>query len=324
MRIFLVSLFFLFAGTVTAAPSDICDIIKIPNCPGVTKQMRRTTFPTAPSPSTAAILNPSNVSFDRGAGLEAIVQAKNPVFFSVASGTGKMGGALISGSLDNAFFGNRVPELNEAFIDRHHNDQQYKNKKFSFALGSKLYSNRNAGLDLGVILKRHSEIKQINPGAGLSGRLYKFHFGVSVYQDDAFIDLTRYLDPSSGLPYSQTYGKDSLNEKFTVTTLTGGFRLGNIAFDVGSIKSKIDFYGEETNIMLYSAAYHFKNFLLNLALRQEHSAAPIYKNDQLEVQEDKSAFFTSAQYSFNKHIIFGVNYNYFLLDEVSLTATLFI
>jgi hypothetical protein len=39
-----------------------------------------------------------------GAGLEAIAQPSNPVRFSMTSGTGKMGGALIAGPLDNSFF----------------------------------------------------------------------------------------------------------------------------------------------------------------------------------------------------------------------------
>ncbi|WP_408097309.1 hypothetical protein ACJVC5_19955 [Peredibacter sp. HCB2-198] len=301
-----------------AAPTDICDIIKIPNCPGVTKQMRRTTFPTAPTPATAAVLNPSNVSFDRGAGLEAIAQAKNPVFFSIASGTGKMGGALISGSLDNSFFGNRVPELNEDIVERSANDHQFKPKKFSFALGGKLIGNRKAGLDFGVIVKRHSEIKDINPGAGISGRYGMFHIGASVYQDDSWIDLTKYSY------YTTSYGKDSLADKFTVKTFTGGFRFHNLAVDVGSITSNPEFFAEETKIMLYSAAYHFKNVLLNVAYRKEHSSAPVYKKGELEFEQDKSAFFASGQYSFGQHLIMGVNYNYFLLDEVSLSATLFI
>lgn len=307
-----------------AASQDICDIIKIPNCPGVTKQLRRTTFPTAPTPATAAVLNPSNVSFDRGFGLEAIVQAKNPVFYSITSGTGKMGGALISGSLDNSFFGNRVPELNESIIERSANDQQFKPRKLSFALGAKLFSNRKAGLDFGVILKRHSDIKEINTGAGLSGRFGIFHLGASIFQDDSSIDLTRYDDPQTGLPYSATYGKDRWNDKFTVKTITGGMRYRNFAVDVGSINSQPEFFSEETKIMLYSAAYHFKNFLLNVAYRQEHSSVPVYKDGELEVEQDKSAIFSSLQYSLSKHLIIGVNYNYFLLDEVSLSGTIFI
>lgn len=320
----LVLVFGIISTSAKAASSDICDIIKIPNCPGVTKQLRRTTFPTAPTPATAAILNPSNVSFDRGLGLEAIVQPKNPVFFSVASGTGKMGGALISGSLDNSFFGNRVPELNESIIERYSNDQQYKPRKLSLALGGKLFANRNAGLDFGIILKRHSDIKEINTGAGLSGRYRMFHLGASIFQDDSYMDLTKYIDPATGQPYSTSLGQENLDNKFTVTTITGGMRLGNVAIDVGSITSHPKYFNEETKIMLYSAAYHFRNFLLNVAYRQEHSSAPVYKDGELEVEQDKTAIFTSAQYSLSKHLIFGVNYNYFLLDEVSLSATIFI
>ena len=65
--------------------ADICDLINIPNCPGVTKQLRRTTFPTAPSNTTAVNLNPANVSFDRGMGLDLMYQSSNPLLFSIAS-----------------------------------------------------------------------------------------------------------------------------------------------------------------------------------------------------------------------------------------------
>ena len=304
--------------------ADICDLINIPNCPGVTKQLRRTTFPTAPSNTTAVNLNPANVSFDRGMGLDLMYQSSNPLLFSIASGTGKMGGALISGSMDNSFFGNRLPELNESLLERQENNKQFRNKKIGFALGGRLFSRKNATLDLGIIFKRHPEVKQINPGGGLSGRLWKIHFGASFYQDDSYVDLTKVIDTSTNLPYSATYQKDFLKEKFTVSTYTVGTRLGNLALDYGTIRSNLDFYGKPTNITLISGAYHFGNYLFNLALRKEKSQVPEYDDGVLVEKKNKSETYAGVQYSINKHIIFGLNYNYFLLREFSLSATLFL
>lgn len=320
--------FFLFLFPVLAfgQSTDICDIIQIKNCRGVTKQMRRNTFQTAPTTSTAASFNPANVSFDRGMGLEVLYQPKNPLLYSVISGTGKMGGALISGSLDNSFFGNRIPELKEEIVSRSEDDKQYKNKKFSAVIGGKLFAQKNYGLDVGVIVKRHSEIKDINVGGGLSGRFYFLHFGISAYKDDAWLDLTK-INSSTGLPYSSEFGKESYEESFTVQTYTVGTRIKGFAFDFGKINSKLDFFGNKpTEISLYSASYVHGNFLLTAAMRKEHSEAPVYDEDtkSFKFEEDKNELYYGLQYSVNQHIIFGLNYNYFLLKEYSVSATLFI
>lgn len=308
-----------------AAPStDICDLVDIPNCRGITKQLRRNTFQTAPNTSSAANLNPANVSYDRGFGVEALAQAKNPLLFSVVSGTGRMGGALISGSLDNSFFGNRTPELPENFLERNKEDRQFKNQKLSLALGGKLISQRNVGLDVGVILKRHSELKNINPGLGMSGRFFFFHFGASIYQDEFFVDLTKTIEPVSGTPYSIVLGKDHLEEKFQVTTYTFGTRIKNLSLDMASIRSKLKFYDDPTEITIFSAGFHFKDFLLNAALRKETSNSPLFEDGTLKDEKEKSGNFFALQYSINRNIIFGINYNYFLLKEMSLSATFFI
>jgi hypothetical protein len=305
------------------AATDICDVIKIPNCPGVTKQLRRTTFPTAPSNASALNLNPSNVSFDRGVGLDLIYQSSNPLLYTLASGTGKMGGALISGSMDNSFFGNRAPELAEDLLNRQDHNQQFRNKKLTAAIGAKLYSRPNVGFDIGLIFKRHPEIRNINMGAGFSGRLYFLHFGASTYLDDAFVDLNK-QNTATGNTYASEYGKEAYKEKFTVTTYTVGTRIMNFAIDYGVIRSKLDFYARPTNITLISTAFHHGNFLYNLAFRNEDSSVPAYKAGKLIAKDKKSEVYTGVQYSVNEHLIFGLNYNYFLLQEFSFSTTLFL
>lgn len=313
----------------SAVESDLCDIIDIPKCRGITKQLRRNTFQSAPTSSTAANLNPANVRFDRGAGLEAIAQSGNSVLFGVASGTGKMGGALISGSMDNTFFGNRVPEHDEDFLKRYDTDKQFKNQKITAALGAKLFSSRNLGLDVGLIFKRHNEVKKINPGGGFSGRVWVFHFGASMYKDDFNLDMTT-INASSGLPYSTIYGKQTFQESFTVTTYTGGLRIKNVALDIASIQSKLDYYKtyqgvDDTRILIYAASIYYNDFLFNAAVRREHSGSKVFSEPaSLKGQTDKSEPFYSLQYSIGKHLIIGVSYNYFLLKEASASLAIFI
>jgi hypothetical protein len=242
-------------------------------------------------------------------GVEAIAQAKNPVLFGLTSGTGKMGGVLISGSLDNTFFGNRAPELDEQFIERHLSDRQFENKKNTLALGAKLYSTRRLGLDIGVIAKRHQELKDINLGGGLSARLGPFHFGTSLFKD--------------------SYLLEELSETFTVTTFTAGVRIKNLALDVASINSKLKYYSylsvPDTKILIYSASFYYEDLLLNAALRKENSAAKTFQDPGLVIkEEEKSSPYFSIQYSLGKHVIFGIMYNYFLLKEASASLTLYI
>ncbi len=314
---------FLFA-TSSHAKSDLCDILQLPNCHGVTKQLRRNAFQSAPTSSTASNLNPANTSFDKGLGVEALAQANNSVLYGLISGTGKMGGALISGSPDNGFFGNRVPELQEAIAERTENNHQFKNRKLTLALAGKLFSHKNFGLDGGLILKRHSDLKKVNYGGGISGRIWLLHFGASAYQDDFFIDLTRTIETHSGLSYAELSGDLSVSERFLVTTYTIGTRIRNFAIDYGVIKSKLDFYGSPTDIALLSASIYYKDWLFSFASRTETSAQPIFVEGELDPAKEKSATYLGLQYSLNRHMIMGLNYNYFLLNELALTLTLFI
>lgn len=288
-----------------SASRDICDILDLQNCSGVSKQGRRSSALSLPSPSTSVLLNPANTSFDRGFGVEAIHQTGNPVIFNAATGTGKVGAALISTSMENTFFGNRVPESDEDYFRRKKDKKQYRTKKITLALGGKLLRKKNFALDAGVILKRHSEIKRVNPGAGLSGRIGPLTFGTSVYQDDFHIESTDY------------------QEKFTVVTYSVGTKIKNLSLDYGVISTKYEQDIINTKVTLTSASYIAGDFMFNLALRNENSPAPKFVNGELRYQESKSDVYGGVQASLGRFLIVGVNYNYFLLEEVSTMATLF-
>jgi len=142
------------------ALTDLCDILDMDTCYTVSKQSRRSSSSSLPSPASAANINPANVSFDRGFGVEFVYQPQNPASFNLATGTGKLGGALISQSLENSFFGNRVIELEDVLLKRFEDKKQYQSKKLNFALGGKLYRKKHVTLDAGFLFKRHSEIKR--------------------------------------------------------------------------------------------------------------------------------------------------------------------
>lgn len=291
-------------ASLAAGTNDLCDILDLQNCSGVSKQGRRSSALSLPSTTTASLLNPANVSFDRGLGLEAIHQSGNPVVFNIASGTGKVGAALISTSMENTFFGNRVYELAEDYFQRKKRKKQYRTKKISLAVGAKLLRKKHFSLDAGIILKRHSKIKRINPGVGLSGRLGFLNFGASVYQDDF------------QLP-------NSYQERFQVVSYSLGTKIKNLSLDYGVISTKYKQDIADTRINLVSASYIMGDFMFNLALRNENSPAPKFVDGQLKFEESKSDIYGGVQASLGRYLIVGLNYNYFLLNEVSAMGTIF-
>lgn len=323
MILILHALLLMIGAALAQTGPNICDILDIKNCSGVSRQGRRASFLSAPNPTTAAILNPATVSFDRGFGVEAMFQSGNPVVFSAASGTGRIGGALISTSLENTFFGNRVSELDDSFLKRSKDKKQYKNRKLGLAFGGKLFRQKHFSLDLGFILKRHDEIKKINPGVGVSGRLGFLTYGASVYKDDFYLDFVGHIDPATNIPYTTLMGKEDYSETFTVTTYTVGTKYKGFSFDYGVIKSQYKYSDNDSNIQLFAGSYIYKNLMFNLAYRKEKSFAPLFEDDQLKYKENKSAVFSGVQVSLGKHFIVGLNYNYFLLNEFSLSSSIF-
>lgn len=315
---------FILFSTSSWAETGLCDIIDLDSCTGVSKQQRRSSSSSLPSPASSANLNPANVSYDRGLGLEAVYQPRNPVSFNIASGTGKLGGALISQSLENSFFGNRVVELKEVNLERYKERKQYDSKKLSLALGGKLFRKKHVTLDAGVLLKRHSEIKRVNPGIGLSGRLGPLHLGASAYQDDLRIEFKDTIETETGIPYATTYNREDYTEKFTVYTYSVGTRIKDLSVDMGVIKTKYDFFdGKDSQVHLYSSSYIYKKTLFNFAIRNEITPAFKIVEGELVQQNSQNEIFAGVQHSLSKNVILGVNYNFYLLREISVNGTVF-
>jgi hypothetical protein len=277
-----------------------------------------------PSSSASANFNPTSLSAVKGFGVESLFQAHNPTAFSVVSGTGKIGGALISPTLENSFFGNRSLEIDDDFLDRRRSKMRYKNKKLNIAFGGKLINRKNFSLDVGISMKRNPAIKKINPGVGLSARFWIFNIGAYIYQDDVKIDLDQYINPYLSTPYSTIYGSSTYQEKFTVKTFSVGTKIKFLSLDAGIIRTKYNFYPIESKVQIYSSGIQLKKTLLNLAYRREETPNMEVEGENLYFRTKKNDMYYGMQYSINKNIYLGVGYNTFLLDEYSATLTIFI
>lgn len=275
-----------------------------------------------PSSATAGSLNPGNLSNVKGFGVETLYQSGNPINFSFVSGNGKIG-ALVSPTLENSFFGNRSIEIDDLNYNRQIAKKQFKNSKLSFAVGAKIIDNKFLGINLGLSLKRNPDIKNINPGIGLSGRISFFHFGVYYYQDDVKIELGNYINPYSNLLYSSIYNNSTYQEKFSVETYTVGTSINNFSFDLGIMNTKYKFYTDSTKIYLYSMAYSYKKLIFNYALRKEYSQNLAFINNTMTIMRKKDQAYLGVQYLMSQHISLGLQINNFLLNEGSGTLTIY-
>lgn len=318
---FLFLLFFLFATESFA--KDLCDLLELSNCGSITRLSRRSSLQSLPGTSTAASINPATVSFDKGLGIETMYVSGNPLQFSLAGGTGKVGAAVISTSVENGFFGNRTVELDGVYGNRLNKKKIYKSEKITLATALKLYRKKNFALDLGVIVKRHSEIKKFNPGAGLSATLGPLTFGASIYQDDFQLKQNDVFQYPTGTVYDTVVTDETYTEKFTVTTLSGGLRLWACSVDGGLIKTKYRYYEEASTTQILAGSCIYKKLRVMLATRTDKSNALKYIDDQLATAETDAQTFWGIQGAFGKHLILGVSYNYFMLDEYSLNASVF-
>lgn len=314
MKFFL--LFFYFTNINHAESQDLCKYFKY--CGGSS----RTSSQSLPSSSSAANLNPGNISGVRGFGIESIYQPRNPLNINLVTGNGKIG-ALISPTLENSFFGNRSIEIDDLLFIRKVNKTQYKNKKLSLSVGAKLLDKARIGLDIGISVKRNPDIKKLNPGVGLSARLSFLSFGAYFYQDDVKIDLGNYIHPYYHIPYSIIYNSTTYQEKFFATTYTVGAKIKNLALDFGVIKTRYKFYNEDTLISLYSSSYTYKSFLFNLALRKEDSPNLELVDGMMSVKRKKSEIYYGAEYVVNRYLLVGLQYNNYLLKEWSALVTIF-
>jgi hypothetical protein len=294
MRNFYAILILAFSLSEVRAAENFCEALNLINCDPIHKMTRRSSAKSLPSSGTAAQFNPSNVSHDRGVGLETFYQPSQSPSFNFVTGTGKAGAALVSSKLENAFFGNRVPEIEEDYLERIENKEQYKSNKYTLALGVALFKRRNLGLDLGVLTKYNEKTKRMNPGGGLAMRIGPVSLGASVYKDDFFLKTIDY------------------QETFTVQNYFAGIQIKNLFLDAGVIKTHYKFYDDDSEIKLYSASYIWNKLLFNLAYRIE----TVYEKDESEI-------YAGLQYSLNKYLILGVHYNYYLLDEMAGSLTIF-
>lgn len=308
---------------VFAEDDSLCALFKLPNCDSLSSTSRRSSGKSLPSSVAASQFNPANVSHDRGVGVEVFYQKNNHLSAGFVTGTGQAGAALISAKNDNSFFGNKIVELDDDYLQRRLGKKQYSSNKYSLALGYGLISNTDMGIDLGLITKYNEDIKVVNFGGGLAIRLGPFSFGASMYKDDVFLNFGNKIDFRTHEFYVSEYNRLQYQENFDVQTFSVGVKRKNLFLDWGRIKTFYKFYNNKINIDIYSMSYIWKKLLFNVAVRNESNPALKFKEGKLVDQKYETSYYGGIQFSLNNYFIVGAHYNYFLLNEYSGSLSVF-
>ncbi len=271
------------------------------------------------NPSTGAQvkINPSAVPTDQGFGVEGLV-FKDQVDVSLVRGTGRVGAAISPSNSEETFFGPPGFENPQDLYQRKYESEKYPSQKYTLAFAANTYDNKKSGLKafnlkLGAMAKYNKLTKGFRGGGGVNGVLGPMTFGASAYNDQT--QLNDYL-----------LGEDLKTQtNYKVQTYNIGLFLSSVILDYSHLKLTLMDDTNPSEISLMTVSILIQKFILIAAKRTEESSRLYYNYDtkHLGFQEKKEDYFGGLQYRLNKTIMLGTFYNYYLLREISFSATLF-
>lgn len=249
-------------------------------------------------------------------GIEGIYY-KGTVDVSLARGLGRVGAAISPSNSEETFFGPPGLESDTELLDRKRNALKYAGDKTTLATAANLFDTKGSGikrvsLNLGVMGKYHKFDGSVTAGAGATLNIGPMSFGYSRYRDKAHPSMIDY-----GLP--DVY---SLID-YDVETYSGGIFLGSLALDYSILYMYLP--NERWEARLATASVFVKRGIFTVAVRSEDSSRSSYNYslDTLSTSRTKSETFLGAQLTAGSHFMIGAFYNYYMVREVSVAATLF-
>lgn len=268
----------------------------------------------APTRGSKVRINPSSVPTGKSLGLEFIYFDQS-VDFALVKGLGRVGAAISPSNSEETFFGPPGIELPEDLLKRNQDKHKFPAQKVTLASAIGLFNNKHSDLtrfelNVGFMGKYNRLTHAITPGGGLSGVAGPFTFGYSLYRDQTQLD----------------YGLYGLSQKpvtnYYVETYSVGAFLNSLAIDYSVLRMITN---EIATTSVVTATLLLNRSLVTVAVRRESSNRPAYNYDlaRLETKIDKSDIFAGAQYAIFDHLMAGIFYNYYVLREYSVGATLF-
>lgn len=260
-------------------------------------------------------INPAAVPTDNAFGIETITY-NIYTDFGLVRGNGRIGAAISPSNSEESFFG--PPGFADPIetVIRKYERRKYPSQKVTLATAFDLAQKKGStfksySLKFGVMGRYNRLTKEASPGVGLTGAVGPISFGGSVYDDQTKIDL----DDFDGDGNSPVY-------KYQVRTYSLGLFLSSLVLDYSHLSLDTDYVN---TVELYTASLYLKKLILTVAKRVENSPNPAYnfETQTLEYKQIKEENFGGIQYSMTKNLMLGILYNYYLLHEYSISATLF-
>ncbi|MGE9743355.1 hypothetical protein [Bdellovibrio bacteriovorus] len=295
--------------TASQALADFSDCYLINEC----SKFRRD--PASPAPGGSQIkINPSAVPTEKGLGLEAIYF--NPsADFSIVRGNGKVGAALSPSNSEETFFGAPGFELMDDLWERKHKQEKYPNQKLTLASAFDIVDRKGSGhrrysLKVGAMGKYNTQSQNATLGGGINGIWGPFSAGYSVYDDQ------------TQLEYSEELKKII---KYRVNTYNVALHLSSLILSYSNLHLVEEKETYEARVQTYTASLALGKFIFTGSKRVEDSPAWAYNYETKELEEKqiKEEYFGGVQYALSRRFMIGALYNYYLLREGSVTATLF-
>ena len=261
-----------------------------------------------PTKSDSIKLNPAAVPVEQVTGIE-VIDYDGSFDVGLVKGLGRIGAALSPTNNDQTFFGAPALEAPTEFLDRMDSRTKYSSGKFTGAVAVSLYSQNgsnlsNVHLQLGLLGRYEENSKHVKPGVGIQGIVGPFYAGVSYLQDE----LTLSSQPS-------------LNT--TLNTYSFGLSLDSVLVDYSVLNVGGEFHSTAT---VATVAVFLGRFILTGARRETKSEEQFFYDFDTRALANVTSqvdFFGGLQLKTTSFLILGVFYNYNLLHEGSLGATVF-
>lgn len=272
-----------------------------------------------PSPSTGGKIrvNPSAVPTEKGYGIEGIYYDEE-VDLALVKGLGRVGAGISPSNSEDTFFGPPGFEFTEETFERKREKKKYPNQKVTIATAADIVKRRGSGLKtfgmkLGLMGKYNRKTQGWNGGGGLNMIVGPFALGASQYNDETL--LAEVLG-----------GEEKLVAKYKVQTLNAGISLNSLLLDYSVMKMHTTEDNELfATVNHITAGLMWKRMILTIARRTEDSQrlAYNYEKDLMEEKQIKEDYFGGIQVRVFNPLSIGAYYNYYLLREYSVSATLF-
>lgn len=267
-----------------------------------------------PTSNSRVNINPSAVPTEKGLGLETIFYM-NDADFGIVRGLGRVGAAISPSNGEETFFGALSYEIDEALLERKLKAQKYEGQKLTLATAFSIYDARKTGLrrfnlNLGVLGRYNQLTHAVTPGAGVSGVFGPFTYGYSLVKDETLIDTEKY------------YSSPPFKIQSMIETYNLGLYLNSLILDYSTLRIQ---NAEVAVVDIVTLSLLVKRLILTASHRTETSSRSSYNvhTKLLQTERSKVEYFYGMQFRATPNIMFGGLYNYYLLREISVNATLF-